>query len=107
MYTVAPTITSFQRVWSTTHFTLTCTSTNSPATDVTWMRDGATLPIDGVTNQFYQTVTSRWRSTYQNMLIVDDTIENFIGKYSCRVANKFGSYWRGLTVRGKLHQCMT
>ena len=97
MSTAAPTITSFQRVRSATHFTLTCTSTNSPATDVTWMRDGYILPIDGVMNQFYQTVTSRRSSTYHNTLVVDDTTDNITGNYTCRVNNAFGSYNNHLT----------
>ena len=99
--TAAPTVTYFQRVWSTTNFTLTCTSTNSPATTVTWMRDGTTLPINGAKNHFYQTVTSRRSSTYQNTLVVDDDIENVTGNYSCKVTNTFGSYTSSLNIRGK------
>jgi len=65
------------------------------------MRDGTTLPINGVKNHFYQTVTSRRSSTYQNTLVVDDDIENVIGKYSCKVTNEFGSRTRILNIRGK------
>ena len=102
MSTAVPTVTSFQRVKSTTHFTLTCTSTNSPATNVTWMRDGDILPIDGVKNHFYQTVTSRRSSTYQNTLVVDDTTDNITGNYACRVTNKFGNSSSEIIVRGKV-----
>ena len=101
-YTVAPTITSFQRASSATHFTLTCTSTSSPATNVTWMRDDAILSVDGVKNQFYQTVTSRRNSTYQNTLVVNDNPEHVIGNYICSVTNKFGNSSSELTVRGKV-----
>ena len=96
----APSVTSFQRARSTTHFTLTCTSTNSPATTVTWMRNGATLLIDGVKNQFYQTVRYRRSFTYQNTLVVDDVIDNVTGNYTCKVNNAFGSYTCSLTIQG-------
>ena len=100
--TAAPSVTSFQSTSSTTNLTLTCTSTNSPATNVTWMKDGDTLDIDGVKYKTYQTVTNRRTSTYQNTLVVDndDDIENITGNYTCRVSNKFGSSSRDLTVRG-------
>ena len=100
--TVAPRVTSFLRTSSTTNLTLTCTSTNSPATDVTWIKDGDVVDIDGVKYKTYQTVTDRRSSTYQNVLVVDDVIENFTGNYMCKVANQFGSSSSSLivTVRG-------
>ena len=101
-HTVAPRVTSLYRTSSTTNLTLTCTSTNSPATTVTWMKDGDTLDIDGVKYKTYQTVTDRRTSTYENTLLVDDDIENITGSYTCRVSNKLGSSSRDLTVRGTL-----
>ena len=97
----APSITSFQYASSATKVTLTCTSTNSPATNVSWMRDGETLLIDGVKNQFYQTVTSRRSSTYQNILIMNDAIENTTGIYTCNVTNVVGSSSSNLKRRGR------
>ena len=64
------------------------------------MKDGDTLNIDGVKYKTYQTVTNRRSSTYQNTLVVDDVIENITGSYTCKVANKFGSSTRELSVRG-------
>ena len=52
----APNVTSLQRTNSTTNLTLTCTSTNSPATNVTWMKDGDTLDIDGVMFESWQSI---------------------------------------------------
>ena len=100
--TDAPNVTSFQRANSTTNFTLNCTSTNSPATNVTWLRNGNTLQANETKNRFYQTVTSRQNSTYQNTLVVDDVIENVIGNYTCNVTNRFGNSNSTLTIRGKL-----
>ena len=99
--TATPRVTNLRRTSSTTNLTLTCTSTYSPATTVTWMKDGDTLDIDGVKYKTYQTVTSRQSSTYQNVLVVDDVIENITGTYTCKVTNKFGSSNRVLTVRGR------
>ena len=100
--TGAPNVTSFQRANSTTNFTLNCTSTNSPATNVTWLKSGSTLLANGVKNRFYQTVTSRRSSTYQNILVVDDDIEDIIGNYTCNVTNRFGNSNSTLTIRGKM-----
>jgi len=66
------------------------------------MRDDAILLIDGVKNQFYQTVMSRRNSTYQNTLVVNDNTELIIGNYVCSVTNKFGNSSSELTVRGKV-----
>ena len=98
MFTAAPRVTSLRRTSSTTNLTLTCTSTTSPATTVTWMKDGDTLDIDGVKYKTYQTVTNRRTSTYENTLVVDDDRENITGNYTCRVTNTFGSSSRDLTV---------
>ena len=99
-YAVPPLVTSLQRTSSTTNFTLTCTSTYSPATTVTWMKDGDTLTIDGVKYKTYQTVTNRRTSTYKNILVVDGAIEHITGTYTCQVTNRLGSSSRALTVRG-------
>ena len=101
MFIAAPSVTSLQRTSSTTNLALTCTSTYSPATNVTWMRDGDTLDIDGVKYKTYQTVTDRQNSTYQNTLVVDDDIENITGTYTCNVTNRFGGSSNILTVSGK------
>ena len=51
--------------------TLTCVSTGSPATTVSWMRDG--LSIDDSTGYtLTQTVTDRASSTYSNVLTVSE-----------------------------------
>ena len=103
-HTVPPRVTSLYRTSSTTNLTLTCTSTSSPATTVTWMKDDDTLDIDGEKYKTYQTVTNRRTSTYQNTLVVvDDDIENITDiYYTCRVTNRFGSSSDYLFVRGTL-----
>ncbi len=71
-------------------FTLTCTSTGSPATTVTWMKDGSPLVIDGTTYSMEQTVTGRSTSIYDNVLTIGDRGSSF-GTYSCEVTSALGS----------------
>ena len=69
--------------------TLTCTSTDSPATTVTWTRDGDTLTVDGIAYSMTQTVTDRSASTYENVLTLPAT-GDISGMYRCQLANALG-----------------
>ena len=72
--------------------TLTCTSTGSPATVVTWMKDEQPLTIDGSTYQLTQTVTNRRESTYENVLTINDELNNIISHiFHCNIMNALGS----------------
>ena len=77
--------------------TLTCTSTTSIATTVTFMRDGNA--INGIvrdgdsatTYQLSQTVTDRIQSTYDNVLTVNEPLSSLAGStFTCQVANALG-----------------
>ena len=82
--------------------TLTCKSTGSPATTVSWMKDGLLLTTNGSTGYtLTQTVTNRSSSTYSNVLTVSETATNGVtGTYTCTVANDFGSDARELVAIG-------
>ena len=69
--------------------TLTCTSTDSPATNVTWTKDGDTLTVDWTTYSMTQTVTDRSASTYENVLTLPAT-GDISGTYVCQVENALG-----------------
>ena len=72
--------------------TLTCVSTGSAATTVSWMKDSQSLSIDGSTYQLTQTVTDRASSTYSNVLTVSETaLTGVAGTYTCTVSNDLGS----------------
>ena len=81
--------------------TLTCTSTGSVATIVTFMRDGTTvgplrdgelMEFGGVTYQLAQTMTSRAQSTYQNVLTINQSLADIVGSnFTCRVENTIGT----------------
>ncbi len=71
--------------------TLTCTSTGSPATTVTWMKNGSPLVIDGTTYSMEQTVTGRNTSTYDNILTIANVSDDVVGNYTCTVGNALGN----------------
>ena len=68
---------------------LTCISTGSPATTVTWMKDGRPLTIDGSLYQLTQNVTNRRLSTYESVLTIPDTDSDRCS-YTCTVTNALG-----------------
>ena len=81
--------------------TLTCVSTGSPATTVSWMKDG--LSIDDSTHYtMTQTVTDRASSTYSNVLTVSEGAPGGVaGTYTCTVSNELGSDSKVLVAVGK------
>ena len=71
--------------------TLTCTSTGSPATTVTWLREGTVLTIDETVYTATQDVTDRRASTYENVLTIAAVDDTTVGTYSCSVENTLGT----------------
>ena len=96
--TVTPTISNLTYY----HRTLTCESAGSPATSVSWMKDGGLLTTDGPTGYtLTQTVTDRPSSTYSNVLTVSETATGGVaGTYTCIVANNLGSHAREIVAIG-------
>ena len=81
---------------------LTCVSTGSPATTVSWMKDGQPLTIDGSIYHLTQTVTDRSSSTYSNVLTVSETAPSGVaGTYNCTVTNELGSDSSEVVADGK------
>ena len=81
--------------------TLTCTSTTSIATNVTFMRegivingivrDGDSATVNGVTYQLSQTLTNRTQSTYDNVLTITEALSSLAGStFTCQVENALG-----------------
>ena len=74
----------------------------SPATTVSWMKDGQPLTTDG--SSYYtltQTVTDRTTSTYSNVLTVREGTA-VAGTYNCTVTNDLGSDSRTEVALGEL-----
>ena len=89
LYTVAPTIADLMYEEgndTTLNHTLTCVSTGSPPTNVSWIKDGVPLTSDYIISQ---NVTERRASTYDNVLTVRP--EGAAGTYNCTVSNVLGS----------------
>ena len=102
---VTPNITSL--TYDDAALTLTCVSTGSPATTVTWEKDGVPLSIDGPIYQLTQTVTDRATSTYSNVLTVSEAAPTSVaGTYTCNVSNHFGSVAEDFTVVGMCVVCI-
>ena len=82
---------------------LTCTSTTSIATTVTFMRDGNAIKgivrdgdsatVNGVTYHLSQTLTNRTQSTYDNVLTITEALSTLAGSnFTCQVENALGMY---------------
>ena len=100
LFTVAPTISSL--TYQEEIRTLTCVSTGSPPTVVSWMKDGENITIDGADFSLSQTVTDRVSSTYNNTLIVGEGVTGGVaGIYNCTVSNVLGSNSGGITAVGE------
>ena len=94
--------------------TITCISTVSPATTVTFMRnstivgplmDGESVVVGGITYELGQTVTNRRESTYENILIINDDLANLVDDtFTCTIFNTLGmDMSQPITITGKIH----
>ena len=82
-----------------------CLSTGSPATAVSWMKDGQPLITDDSTDYtLTQTVTDRRASTYSNVLTVSEGV-SVPGIYTCTVTNDLGSDSSVVVVVGEFTSC--
>ena len=97
-----PSIVALTSQSSASSSTLTCTSTGSPATTVSWTRNGQPVTIDGNTYQLTQTVTDRAASTYDNVFTINQPLARILGStFTCTVTNIFGSVTSdGVQIRG-------
>ena len=80
-------------------FTLKCTSTGSPATAVTWTKDGVLLTNSEVIHMS-QLLTDGTTATYSNLLSFDALPSMVVGLYSCTVDNDFGAATQTITFTG-------
>ena len=94
--------------------TVTCISTDSPATTVTFMRgstpvgplrDGESVVVGGVTYELAQRVINRRESTYENILTINDDLANLVNDtFTCEVANALGiDTSKPNTISGEIH----
>ena len=93
---------------------LTCISTGSPATTVTFtrndttvgpLREGESVSVGGITYELAQRVTNRRESTYENILIVNRELSSLVNStFTCIVANALGmDTSQSITISGEIH----
>ena len=70
-----------------------CISTGSPATVVSWMKDGVIIDESSTDYTLTQTITNRATSTYNNIVTVNEGAPGGVaGTYICTVTNELGSH---------------
>ena len=80
---------------------VTCTSTGSVASTVTWMKEGEHVEIDSTRILLIQNITDRVTSTYDNVLSIYDDPGVTAGNYCCIVSNIVGYDSQCINVTGK------
>ena len=80
-----------------------CISTRSPATVVSWMKDGVIIDESSTDYTVTQTITDRASSTYSNILAVSVGVSGGVhGRYICTVSNDLGSDSEVVVVMSEL-----
>lgn len=83
-------------------FTLNCTSVGSPATNVTWTKDGEALAANDAF-EVIQILQDRFTATYSNLLRVYSEPADVVGVYTCSVDNLVSEpAMQILTIQGQL-----
>ena len=83
-------------VFDRADLSLTCTSTDGPASVVVWTRNGQLV---GPSYTQSQTITNTMDGTYENVLRATG-ISDLVGEFSCTVTNVRGSASRSITLNG-------
>ena len=76
---------SLEQSETITPLTLTCNTTGSPPTDVTWSKDGVQIDIASNRSKYAQAqvLVNRITARYRNTLVINDVGDDLIGRYSC------------------------
>ena len=105
-YIASVSVISLQRAMEySPNFSLNCTSTGSPATTVTWRRDGMVLSRGGQ-YEMTQILLNGATATYVNILVVSGTPSSLRGVYSCDIWNGIGTATMNITINGKYFVCV-
>ncbi len=80
-------------------FTLNCITTGSPATTVTWTKDGTVLAASS-SYRMSQSLLNGVTATYYNYLEVLSGPYSVVGSYSCEVSNTIGRDRQNMTYNG-------
>ena len=69
------------------NYAVTCTTSGSPPTSVTWTRNGVPVSKDENVYKTIQILVDRNETIYENLLVISGSFEDVIGEYSCTVEN--------------------
>ena len=85
--------------------TLTCISSRSPATVVSWINDGVIINESSTHYTLTQTLTDRASSTYTNVLTMNEIAigGDVTGTWTCTVSNKLGSDSKEIVIVGEFN----
>ena len=86
-------------------YTITCSSTGSPPTTVSWIRNKAVLKNLESDGKYVasQKVIDRQSSTYDNILTIKGSYGDAVGDYICNISNSLGGDSVGKTINGTHH----
>ena len=99
--TVLPTIVDME--YDEESRSVRCISTGSPATVVTWMKDGVIIDESSTDYTLTQTITDRATSTYTNIVTVNVGAPGGVaGIYNCTVTNELGTATDQVVAVGEL-----
>ena len=87
-------------------YTITCTSTGAPPTDVVWMRND----LDVTNSDKYipsQRIVDRASATYDNVLTIKGSYEDAVGDYICNISNYLSYTSTKKTVDGNCWESFT
>ena len=103
----SPVVTSLDFTFGNgTPLTLSCSSINSPPTEVLWERDNETLSLNFKPGgyQMTQVVVNHVTSAYVSTLTIDDVLDDVVGEYSCAITNSIGmSNYYSATFKGMVN----
>ena len=89
--------------------TIECLTQYSPPTNVTWLRDGVPVQVDGEGYEMMQIVIDRPNSRYNNTLIIRNAI-HLAGdhQYNCTIDNRAGTTTTSIatTLSSKYNTCL-
>ena len=71
-------------------YTITCTTSGTPPTSVTWTKNGVVISTNDSMYQFTQVLIDRNDTIYENLLIIKGAYKDVVGDYSCTVENSLG-----------------
>ena len=83
-------------------YTITCTSTGAPPTEVVWMRNKLDVIINSDKYFPSQRIVDRASSTFDNELTIKGNYQDAVGNYSCNISNSISYISAQKTINGNL-----